>query len=52
VEDREAEEDENGVDLTLVDVFLAMTVEERLRVNDRMARAVLLLRRSFSGQDE
>jgi hypothetical protein len=43
----EADEPGADVDVTLIDEMLAMTVEDRLRQNDRMARAVAELREAF-----
>jgi hypothetical protein len=40
-----AEAAESVVDVTLIDEMLAMSVEERLRLNDRMVRTALELAR-------
>jgi len=39
---------DDGVDRTLIDEMLAMSVEERLRQNDRMLATVLQLRDAVS----
>ncbi len=40
------------VDVTLIDESLALSLEERLRQNDRMLRTIEELRRAFAGADE
>lgn len=40
--------DENGVDMTLIDSLSEMSPEARLRLNDRAARSVELLREAFA----
>lgn len=42
--------DEDGVDLTLIDEMLQLEPIERLRLNDRAVRAILELRRAFTGE--
>ena len=43
------------VDESLIDVMMALSPEERLRLNDRMVRTILLLRQGWkaanTGQD-
>lgn len=41
--------DENGVDLPLIDAILGMSVEERLRLNDRTIASIHALRAAFAG---
>jgi len=39
--------DANGIDLTLIDAFLAMTPTERLRRNEEASRTARALREAF-----
>jgi hypothetical protein len=39
--------DDNGIDLTLIDAFLAMTPTERLRRNEEASRTVRALREAY-----
>jgi len=48
---RDHEDADASIDLTLVDEMLAMSVEERLRQNDRMLRTVEQLRAALSPDD-
>lgn len=38
---------DNGIDLTLIDAFLAMTPTERLRRNEEASRTVRALRKAY-----
>jgi hypothetical protein len=40
-------EDDPGVDITLVAMFIDMTPEQRLLANDNAARAILELKHAF-----
>jgi hypothetical protein len=42
-----APRDDNGIDLTLIDAFLAMTPTERLRRNEEASRTVLALQKAY-----
>jgi hypothetical protein len=46
--DQEPLDQDGAVDVTLIDETLAMSVEERLRQNDRMLRTVNRLRTALS----
>ena len=41
-----------GVDKSLIEMFLKMTPEERLRTNDNTIRALIELRNAFKAPDE
>ena len=47
---REGIDGEAECDLTLVDAMLALTPEERLRVNDRMIQCIQELRHGFAAR--
>jgi hypothetical protein len=47
-----SEDETPTVDVTLIDAMLAMTVKERLELNDRMIRTTLKLREAFRVADE
>jgi hypothetical protein len=42
----------HGVDVSLIDAMLAMSVEERLDLNDRAIRTILELREAMRAADE
>ncbi len=42
-----APRDDNGIDLTLIDAFLAMTPTERLRRNEEASRTVRALQKAY-----
>jgi hypothetical protein len=47
-----SEDEPVGVDVSLIDAMLALTVQERLELNDRTVRTVLELREALRAADE
>ncbi len=52
VRERRPEYNADGVDVSLVAAFLALTPEERFEQNDRMVRTILELRRGFAALEK
>lgn len=47
-----SEDEPSGVDVSLIEAMMALTVEQRLRQNDRMIRMALRLREAFRLADQ
>ena len=47
-----SEDTSPDVDISLIDAMMALTVKERLQLNDRMIRTALKLREALRAADE